>query len=62
MDQSSHHHLSNQEVILVSRSPQLIQSLQSIIHCVVQNVEDLPLHADIKAAVLDTEYARLGRL
>jgi hypothetical protein len=50
------------EIILISRSSELIHSLQTIIHCVVENVEDLPLHPDVKAAVLDTEYARLGSL
>jgi hypothetical protein len=54
--QSNHFH----EVILVSKSPKLIEDLQTIIHAVIQNVEDLPLYSDIKAAVLDTEYARLG--
>jgi hypothetical protein len=48
------------EIVLISRSPELIHNLQTIIHCVIENVEDLPLHPDVKAAVLDTEYARLG--
>lgn len=56
----NHHQIYTQEVILISRSSELIRSLQSIIHSVVQTIEDLPLHSDIKAAILDTEYARLG--
>lgn len=52
--------IHTREVILVSRSSELINSLQSVIHSVIENVEDLPLHSDIKAAILDTEYARLG--
>jgi hypothetical protein len=48
------------EVILISRSENLAFSLSRIMHCVVHSVDDLPLHSDIRAAVLDAEYARIG--
>lgn len=47
-------------ILLVTKSMELIQKLNGITNNIVQSVEDLPMHCQLKSVMLDAEYAKLG--
>ena len=61
---SNRHKYHNQQnsnvILLITRSQALALELQSVVHSIIESVEDLPLQSDVKAVVLGAEYARLG--
>lgn len=50
------------KIVLVSKSLQLCQDLRGIANEMVQGIEDLPKHCQLKGVIIDAEYARPGKV
>ena len=48
---------NSETIILITRSSELMQALSEVVHHVESSVEDLPVHSDLKAVILDPDFA-----